>query len=137
MKFIDNRRKVKAKLERVSKKALTLAATLVENDAKGLAPIDTGGLINSISYAVKVSGKEAVAHVGASVHYAYYVEFGTGEHAEKGNGRQGGWFYQTPDKKWHFTKGSKPQPFLRPAFRENREEIKKIIRQVFREGFHG
>ncbi len=137
MKFVDNRRKIKGKIKAISEAALTKAAILVKRDAAGLAPIDVGNLLNSIDYAVKVDGAQAIAHVGASVHYAYYIEFGTGEYAEKGSGRQGGWFYQKPDGKWVFTKGGRPQPFLRPAFRENRDEIKKIIRQAFKRGLNG
>lgn len=43
--------------------------------------------------------------------YACYVEFGTGEFASKGDGRQGGWLFKDKDGVLRFTHGTKP-PFL-------------------------
>lgn len=61
-----------------------------------------------------------------------YVEFGTGIHAEKGDGRKTGWFYVDDKGEGHYTRGNKPHPFLRPALTKNRTKIKEIIAKRLR-----
>lgn len=125
MKFVDNSAAVKRELERAMIRGLIKAAMLVEGQAVLLVPTKTGALKKSIGY--KVNESELVAYVGTNCEYAIYVEFGTGEFAENGNGRQGGWVYRTPDGKVYFTYGMEPQPYLRPAFRQNQKAIKDIL----------
>lgn len=125
MKFVDNSAAVKRELERGMIRGLIKAAMLVESQAVLLVPVNTGGLRDSIGYQVNES--ELVAYVGTNCEYAIYVEFGTGEFAENGNGRKGGWLYETPDGEVHFTYGMPPQPYLRPAFRQNQKAIKDIL----------
>ena len=108
---------------------LELVGELVERDAKLLCPVDLGNLRNSIGHSVDET--ELSVTIGTNVDYAPYVEFGTGEKAENGQGRQGGWFYEytgnNGKKGIRFTKGSKPQPFLRPALNKNVAKIKRIL----------
>lgn len=72
------------------RRAVERAGAEVLRDAKDLAPRSTlqapvkdpsrpvtGNLGNSISMDVQVSGDEAVATVGTTVHYGIYQEFGT------------------------------------------------------------
>ncbi|MFZ2952559.1 MAG: HK97-gp10 family putative phage morphogenesis protein [Streptococcus suis] len=125
MKFEDNSAAVKRELERAVIRGLIKAAMLVESQAVLLVPVNTGGLRNSIGY--KVNESELVAYIGTNCEYAIYVEYGTGEFAENGNGRKGGWVYKTPDGEVHFTYGMPPQPYLRPAFRQNQKAIKDIL----------
>ena len=47
--------------------------------------------------------------------YACYVEFGTGEFASKGDGRQGGWLFKDKDGVLRFTHGTKPHFFMQNA----------------------
>lgn len=131
MKFVDNSAAVKRELERAMIRGLIKAAMLVESQAVLLVPTKTGALKKSIGY--KVNESELVAYVGTNCEYAIYVEFGTGEFAEKGNGRKGGWVYRTPDGEVHFTYGMKPQPYLRPAFRQNQKAIKDILADCLRD----
>ncbi len=65
------------------------------------------------------------------------MEFGTGEFAENGSGRKGGWFFQSSDGKWHFTKGQRPQKFLRNAFRQNKNNIIEILGKEYGATFKG
>ena len=123
----DNRDKAKKALKEVAKKAITLACTKVKSDAQLLSPVDMGDLKRSIDYEVKQNNKETNGQIGSNKDYAIFVEFGTGEFAENGNGRKGGWRYQDNKGDWHYTKGQKPQPFLRPAYKQNKKNIKKII----------
>ena len=131
MKFEDNSAAVKRELERAVIRGLIKAAMLVESQAVLLVPVNTGGLRNSIGY--KVNESELVAYVGTNCEYAIYVEYGTGEFAENGNGRKGGWLYKTPDGEVHFTYGMPPQPYLRPAFRKNQKAIRDILADCLRD----
>lgn len=131
MKFEDNSAAVKRELERAVIRGLIKAAMLVESQAVLLVPVNTGGLRNSIGY--KVNESELVAYVGTNCEYAIYVEYGTGEFAENGNGRKGGWLYKTPDGEVHFTYGMEPRPYLRPAFRQNQKAIRDILADCLRD----
>ena len=131
MKFVDNSEAVKRELERAAIRGLIKASMLVEGQAVLLAPVDKGGLRDSIGY--KVDESELVAYIGTNCEYAIYVEFGTGEFAENGNGRKGGWVYKTPNGEVRFTYGMPPQPYLRPAFRKNQKAIRDILADCLRE----
>ena len=131
MKFVDNSEAAKRELERAVIRGLIKASMLVEGQAVLLAPVDKGGLRDSIGY--KVDESELVAYVGTNCEYAIYVEFGTGEFAENGNGRKGGWVYKTPNGEVHFTYGMPPQPYLRPAFRQNQKAIRDILADCLRD----
>lgn len=125
MKFIDNSKAVKKALELKAIKGLIQAAMMVESQAVLLVPVDKGALRDSIGY--KVNESELVAYVGTNCEYAIYVEFGTGEFAEAGNGRRGGWVYRDATGEVHFTYGMPPQPYLRKAFRQNQKAIRAIL----------
>ena len=105
--------------------ALGRACALVERSAKEKAPKDTGELRRSISS--KVENLEGV--VFTPLEYAPYVEYGTGLFAENGGRTQVPWSYQDDSGEWHSTSGQKPQPFMRPALDENREQIIRIIKE--------
>lgn len=107
--------------------ALGKACALVERSAKEKAPKDTGALRRSITSEVK----DGVGIVFTPLEYAPYIEFGTGLFAEDGNGRQDvPWNYQDDEGNWHSTSGQRPQPFMRPALNENRENIKRILKEA-------
>lgn len=131
MEFVDNSEAVKRELERAAIRGLIKAAILVESQAVLLVPVDTGALQNSIGY--KVNERELAAYIGTNCEYAIYVEFGTGEFAENGNGRKGGWVYKTPNGEVHFTYGMKPKSYLRPAFRKNQKAIRDILADCLRD----
>ena len=106
--------------------ALGMACALVERAAKEKAPKGNGELRRSITS--KVEGDVGI--VFTPLVYAPYVEFGTGLFAEDGNGRKDvPWNYQDDKGEWHSTSGMKPQPFMRPAFEENKNRITKIIKE--------
>lgn len=105
----------------------TKACMVVQGQAKLLAPVGTGELRDKIGWQLKKESDTITGQVGSPEMYAPYVEFGTGEFAENGQGRKGGWSYKTPDGKWHSTKGSRPIPFLRPAFRQTKKEVQRIL----------
>lgn len=114
------------KLER----AMARAALFVEGEAKKRAPRGTGELANSITSKVETSGGEVTGTVFTPLFYAPYVEYGTGLFAEDGNGRKDvPWHYQDDKGEWHSTSGQHPQPFMRPALDENREQVIRILKE--------
>ena len=115
-----------------AKKALKMIGMTVESNAKGMAPVDTGLLRNSITYAIggeapsisqyandnggnlhEYNGKadededgEMSVTIGTGVEYAPYQELG----------------HHTRNGKW-----VAPQAFLRPAMEGSMDAIKKIL----------
>mgnify|MGYP003297365586 CR=1 FL=1 len=63
------------------------------------------------------------ATIGNSLENAIWEEFGTGEHALKGNGRKGGWFYEDDEGKGHFTHGKKPRRHFWKAYTSMKNKI--------------
>lgn len=110
--------------------ALGRACAVVERSAKQKAPKDTGALRRSITSKVEVEGNEIVGTVYTPLEYAPYVEYGTGLFAEEGGRKDVPWCYQDDKGEWHTTNGQKPQPFMRPALNENREEIIRIVKEA-------
>lgn len=133
MVFRDYRHRGHEALNQAAIKFLFEACSLVEGQAIALAPVDTGYLRN-ISIDHYVNEAQLRGFVGSSAEYAVYVEFGTGEFAENGSGRKGGWVYKSDkDGKFYFTRGIRPMPFLRPSFRSNRSRIEALARKIYSE----
>ena len=108
--------------------AMGIACALVERSAKQKAPKGTGELRRSITSKVDRVGSESViGTVFTPLEYAPYIEFGTGLFAESGGRQDVPWNYQDDKGEWHSTSGMKPQPYMRPALNENREQIKRIL----------
>lgn len=129
MKFLDHSDEAKEVLKQATIQWLFQACMLVEGQAVALAAVHTARLRNSIDYVVDEA--ELIGYVGTNVEYAIYVEMGTGEFAENGMGRKGGWIYQDPSGEWFFTWGQEPQPYLRPAFRQKKSEIEALAKEIF------
>ena len=109
--------------------ALGKACALVERSAKQNAPKDTGALRRSITSEVEKNGTDIVGVVYTPLEYAPYVEYGTGLFAENGGRTDVPWNYQDDEGEWHSTSGMHPRPYMRPALNENREQIKRIIKE--------
>lgn len=108
--------------------ALGKACALVERSAKQKAPKGNGDLRRSITSKVDLVEKEGI--VFTPLEYAPYVEYGTGLFAESGGRTDVPWCYQDDEGEWHSTSGMKPQPYMRPALDENREQISRIIKEA-------
>lgn len=111
------------------KAAMGKACALVERSAKQKAPKGTGELRRSITSKVEVEGNDVIGVVFTPLEYAPYVEFGTGLFAEEGGRTDVPWNYQDDEGEWHSTSGMRPQPYMRPALNENREQIKRILKE--------
>lgn len=108
------------------------SCALVERKAKEKAPKDTGALKRSITSKVEREGDDYVGYVFTPLEYAPYVEYGTGLFAEKGGRQDVPWHYQDDEGNWHTTSGQHPQPFMRPALYESREEIVRIVKEALK-----
>jgi HK97 gp10 family phage protein len=93
------------------------------------APKGTGELRRSITSKVDEEGGDLVGIVYTPLEYAPYVEYGTGLFAEEGGRKDVPWHYQDDEGEWHTTSGQHPQPFMRPALNENREQIIRILKE--------
>lgn len=128
--FKDNSGAVLSAFHSAVEKALEECGLVAEGYAKKLAPVDTGNLRNSISH--KVDPEEPAVYVGSNSLYAAYQEFGTGIYTE--GGRDTPWVYQDEKGNWHWTRGNKAQPFLKPAVADHARQYRQIIEQELKNG---
>jgi len=115
-------------ISKASEMTLEEMAATVEGRAVTTAPVGqiAGGGLKSSIYRKRVNDSEY--EVGASVDYAVYVEFGTGDQGS-GGGRK--WtYYSDALQRFVTTSGMAAQPFLRPALDSIRNEAAKIWRVV-------
>ena len=128
--FKDNSGAVLRAFHTAVEKALEECGLVAEGYAKKLAPVDTGNLRNSISH--KVDPEEPAVYIGTNSSYAAYQEFGTGIYTE--GGRDTPWVYQDEKGNWHWTRGNKAQPFLKPAVADHARQYRQIIEQELKKG---
>ncbi len=83
--------------------ALELTAKYIEDDARSLAPKDTGALKASIYSKLE---SNTVAIIGDGVFYGAFQEFGTDKHA--------------------------PYPFLRPALEANKRTFEMELKEILK-----
>ena len=115
--------------------AMGKACAVVERAAKQKAPKGNGPLRRSIESKVEKHGDTIQGVIFTPLEYAPYVEYGTGLFAEAGDGRKDvPWHYKDDEGHWHSTSGQHPQPFMRPALDENREQILRIIKEGLGDG---
>ena len=107
-------------------RALGLCCALVERSAKQKAPKGTGELRRSITS--KVENLQGIVYT--PLEYAPYVEYGTGIYAEEGGRTDVPWVYCDDEGNFHTTSGQHPQPYMRPAIDENREQIIRLLREA-------
>lgn len=132
-----------ADTEAIAEKGLARGLLLIEGTARKLTPTSPSGgnLKSSITHTVnKVSGGiEGI--VGTNVHYAPYVEFGTGPVGQANKPelppnlnieyRQTGWVYYSVDKEQFFyTRGMAAQPFLYPAYKQHKNDVILVIQST-------
>lgn len=120
----DNSKMVLEEFQTACIRALERCGSQAEGYAKDLVPVDTGRLRNSISH--KVDDGEPAVYIGSNTSYAPYVELATGIYAE--GGRPTPWVYQDENGNWHWTRGNKAQPFLKPAVADHAKEYQAIIK---------
>lgn len=106
----------------------------VQKQARLLSPVKEKGGGGTLRQSIQHDETDNSTQIGTNLIYAPYVEFGTGRHAEDGKGRAGGWWYfDEKEQEFIFTRGQKPQPFLRPAAENNIPQIVAIIKGKYKE----
>lgn len=131
--FEDNSEEIKSALNDGARAGIIAGAMIVESHAKANSRVDSGDTRDEFTYTQpKQDGNDITSQVGNPLMNAMWEEFGTGEHAENGKGRKGGWWYfDKKQNKWIFTYGKSPNPALRNAFRSNKDNIKRAISGEF------
>ena len=103
--FEDNTVKVLAKIEDALDKFLLEAGAELESQVVRNTRVDTTQ--TKSKWAAKLDKPNKQIIVGNPLENAVWEEFGTGEFAENGNGRKGGWAYVDEKGNGHFTRGKK------------------------------
>lgn len=119
----DHSAEVLEALESACQRALEKCGLVGEGYAKKLCPVDTGNLRNSITH--MIDEQESAAYIGTNVEYAAYVELGTGKYYP--GGRPTPWAYQDAKGEWHWTAGSRAQPYIKPAVADHGQTYRNII----------
>ena len=110
--------------------ALEECAGELESAAKRNTRVDTSQTKNNWRHYVDDAKHEAT--IGNPLENAIWEEFGTGEHALKGNGRQGGWYYVDEKGEGHFTHGKKPSRAFHHAFISLKNSIINRIQEALK-----
>lgn len=129
--FTDNTDAIRSAFEEGVARALEKCGLLAERHAKKLCPVDTGNLRNSITHRVELDGGNSAAWVGTNSEYAAYVELGTGQYVS--GGRPTPWVYKDAKGNWHYTRGNKEQPFIKPAVSDHAQEYRDIISNALKD----
>lgn len=123
----DNSDEVGFRFRQAVRRGLDAIGFTAENYAKASIQnadrIDTGRLLNSITYKVK----DNAVYIGTNVKYAIWHEVGTGIHAADGNGRKTPWGYEDDKGEYHITSGVKPIHYLRDASKKHTDEYKALM----------
>ena len=118
--FTDNSPEVLRALEQATARALEIIGGKAESYAKGLVPVDTGALRNSLTHQVD----DGVVSIGSAINYAPYVELGTGNQYEP----PPEWIQNNaPRGAGIISHSVKPRPYLRPAVIDHVEEYKQVV----------
>lgn len=78
--------------------------------------VDTGNLRNSITHKVDEEGDKV--YVGTNVHYAPYIEYGTGRNSTLGGNQS--------------IQGMVARPYLKPAAADHKKEYSQMIEDILK-----
>lgn len=126
----DNSKEVSAAIKAALLRGLEKCGLVAEGYAKKLCPVDTENLRNSITHQVDSEGRSV--YVGTNSDYGAYVELGTGKYYP--GGRPTPWVYQDAKGNWHYTRGNKAQPFLKPAAADHAGQYRDILESELKNG---
>ena len=130
VKFEDFTIKVMKAIDERANAVLEECAGELESQAKRNTRVDTSKTKNAWKHHVNDEKHEAT--IGNTEENSILEEFGTGEHALKGDGRKGGWFYEDEEGNGHFTHGKKPSRAFWHAYTSLKDQIIKRIQDSFK-----
>lgn len=124
----DDTVEVMGRIDSAVEQFLTEASGEIVSMTARNSRVDTGQLKASWQAIVH----ENVAYIGSPLENAIWEEFGTGIHAENGNGRQGGWAYEDEEGEVHWTRGKQKNPKgLRYSFNMLMSPLQKRAQEIF------
>lgn len=130
VEFHDYTIKVKEVMDDRINAVLEECAGELESQVKRNSRVKTSKTKNSFRH--KVVDAEHIAYIGSNDENAIWEEFGTGEHALKGNGRKGGWAYQDEKGDWYFTHGKKPSRAFWKAYTSLKNKLINRIKEFMK-----
>lgn len=134
VKYTDNSLQCKKAIDDALYRFLEEASGEVEAVTKRNTRVDTGQL--KASWTHVIDGDTAL--VGSNLENAIWEEYGTGIHAENGDGRKTPWAYyyygNKMEKGLKFTRGKKKNPKgLRASFNSCKADINALANSIFKE----
>lgn len=135
----ERMRKAGPEAQKLISKAIHKYALEIANEAKRRVPTDTGRLKSAIRAEFPKDLEAKIGPTGADVHYGPYVEFGTRPHFPPVSALES-WArrHKIPSAflvaRAIGMRGTKPKPFLFPAWESVRPEFKRAIGEIVREG---
>lgn len=130
VKFHDYSVQVKGAIDDTIGSVLEECAAEIITQTKRNSRVKTSKTKNSFEH--KVVASDHAAYMGSNEENAIWEEFGTGEHALKGNGRKGGWRYKDEKGNWHYTKGKRPSRAFWHAYTDLKGAIINHIKSTFK-----
>lgn len=113
--------------QKALKTGIRKGTMLVQGDAKELAPVGDSGLLrNSIQANVEEKSGDIIGKVSTNIEYGPYVEFGTGQRGEASPSPPKSPENLSYRQDWQ---GMDAQPYLYPALQQNKENVKKIVKE--------
>ena len=120
------------------RRGITRSVIQIEGDAKRLAPVDRGQLRRSLTHEVTASGRDIVGKAGTKLEYARFVEEGRGPGKQPPVATIAGWAsrHGIPEASAYLIaraigrRGTRPRPYLKPAFDKNRAAIGRELGPV-------
>lgn len=115
--------------------AMVAGSLLIEGAARGLAPKDTGRLAGSITHTISGGGANLTSKIGPSVAYGLFVEKGRAPGKMPPIGAIRGWAARKGINPYMLAraiarKGTKPHPFLVPAFEQNSGRVIALFQKI-------
>jgi HK97 gp10 family phage protein len=104
------------------------AGNKLQDLAKGLVPVDTGRLRESIHMRAYQGQGFGAAFVAPNTEYAGYIEYGTGRRGEAGGGGK----TYTLDHA-----GMAPRPYMHPAYNQTVAALKEQMREALAAALRG
>jgi hypothetical protein len=118
-----------------TKTAMETSLLLIEGDARRGVKRDTGRLQNSITHRIAGGGGDLTGEVGPSVKYGIYVERGRRPGRPPPVAAVAGWARRHGVSPFLVAraigrKGTRPAPFLLPAYEKNRGRITELFARI-------
>lgn len=112
-----------------------IAGAEVQKEARSLVPVDTSALRLSIENSVGSTGTGFLADIGPTQPYGAHVEFGQPPGTYVSPAALAGWAKRKGLNPYAVSRaiqnhGTKPQPYMAPAFEEKQESVVEVLAQA-------